>query len=255
MAQNGRDQKLITRGVVACRACPIRGLGTFREFTPDELAFVNHFKVGEVHLGKGDTLLVEGEASPYVYTVLSGWLFRYQLLDDGRRQIINYAMPGDLVGLQGAVFGTMLHSVEALTDVRLCAFERKRLWSLYERHPALGFDVTWLAAEAKSILADFLVTVGQRSASERIAFILLALYQRAQSVGLVEGNRVTFPFTQDHFADTIGFSRVHTNKRMASLRRSGIFTWSGESFELHDEARLAAIAGGLPTRVEPRVFI
>jgi len=255
VSQDGHDLKLITRGALACSACPLSKLATFRDLTSEELAFMSGFKVGDMQLRKGATLFVEGESSPYVFTVLSGWLFRYQLLDDGRRQIINYAMPGDLVGLQGAVFGTMLHSIEALTDVRLCAFERKRFWSLYERHPALGFDITWLAAEAKSILADFLVTVGQRSASERIAFVLLALYQRAQSAGLVEGNRVTFPFTQDHFADTIGFSRVHTNKRMASLRRSGTFTWSGDTFELHDEARLAEIAGGLPTLIEPRVFI
>ena len=88
-------------------------------------------------------------------------------LPDGRRQIINYAIAGDLLGLQNAVLDKMQHSVEALDDVRLCVFPKEKLWSMFEHHPGLGFDVTWLAAQEKSILADFLVSVGQRSASER----------------------------------------------------------------------------------------
>ncbi|MGO8506778.1 Crp/Fnr family transcriptional regulator, partial [Rhizobium leguminosarum] len=50
--------------------------------------------------------------SAHLFTVLAGWGFRYKMLEDGRLQILNYIMPGDLVGLQGTIAGEMQHSVE-----------------------------------------------------------------------------------------------------------------------------------------------
>lgn len=149
----------------------------------------------------------------------------------------------------------MHHSVEALTPVVLCKFDKKRLWSLFEHHSGLAFDITWLAANEKSILGDFLLSVGQRSAIERIAFLFLVLHQRARVAGLVAGRRVRFPFTQEHLADTIGFSLVHTNKSLGRLRRSGVFTWVGDEFTLNDEAALAELAGGPSSAETKRPFI
>jgi CRP/FNR family transcriptional regulator, anaerobic regulatory protein len=225
-----------------CNDCPLRGLKAFRAFSSSELAFVEDFKLHEEIVAPGQTVLIEGEKSPYLYTVLSGWLFKYKMLDDGRRQILNYSMRGDLLGLQSAVLEKMQHSVEALTETTLCVFPKEKIWSLYKDHHALGFDLTWIAAQEKAILADFLVSVGQRTATERIAFLLLALYRRAQSVGMARRGEVEFPFTQEHFADTIGFSLVHTNKRLRLLKRSGAFEWSGPKFSLLDEQKLVELA-------------
>ena len=114
-------------GCVACEECPLRPLDTFREFNDKELAFMREFKTGELRVDGGATILVEGAHSAHLYTVLSGWGFRYKTLEDGRRQILNYVLPGDLIGLQGPVLGEMQHSVEALQPVVLCVFERERL--------------------------------------------------------------------------------------------------------------------------------
>ncbi|MGO4842731.1 Crp/Fnr family transcriptional regulator, partial [Rhizobiaceae sp. 2RAB30] len=84
-----------------CEQCPLRPLKTFRNFEDQELDFIATFKKGELAVEKGVTVLLEGSHSAHLYTVLSGWGFRYKLLSDGRRQILNYAMPGDLIGLQG----------------------------------------------------------------------------------------------------------------------------------------------------------
>ncbi|TIV42494.1 MAG: Crp/Fnr family transcriptional regulator, partial [Mesorhizobium sp.] len=88
----------------------------------------------------GATVLVEESHSDHLYTVLSGWAFRYKLLSDGRRQVLNYSMPGDLIGLQGSLMGEMQHSVEALSPMLLCVFERKALPELYRSHPGLAYD-------------------------------------------------------------------------------------------------------------------
>src|SRR6266404_2104326 len=80
---------------VPCESCPLRGKAVFRPFSEPELEFVKQFKVGELSVEAGATVLGEGTNSPHLYTVLSGWAFRYKTLPDGRRQIVNYALPGD----------------------------------------------------------------------------------------------------------------------------------------------------------------
>jgi len=226
-----------------CKSCPLRQVKAFRKFSPEELDFMQSFKSGELVLDAGATILVEGTNSPHLYTLLSGWAIKHKSLEDGLRQVLNFALPGDLLGLQASISDTMHHTVEALTGVVLCVFPREKLWTLYESHQGLAFDITWLAAREETILGDYLVTVGQRRATERVAFVLLHLFQRARQVGLVRNNKVTFPFTQEHLADTIGFSLVHTNKTLKQLRRTGCFKWVGTNFELTDEQKLGALAG------------
>jgi CRP-like cAMP-binding protein len=154
---------------VPCQHCPLRALPSFRPFTPDELEFVAGFKRGELVAEPGALILTEGAHSAHLFTLLSGWAFRYKTLEDGRRQILNYLLPGDLVGLQGSVMGQMEHSVEALSSVVLCLFQRDSLPDLFRRHPGLGFDVAWLASREERMLDENLLSVGRRSALERAA--------------------------------------------------------------------------------------
>jgi CRP-like cAMP-binding protein len=232
----------VSSGVTPCQKCPLRRLKWYREFEPDELQFMSRFKSGELKLEAGRTILTENANHPHLYTVLSGWALKYKSIDDGRRQVTNFALPGDLLGLQSSMFDAMQHSVEALTDVTLCILPRSKLWTLYERFAGLAFDITWLAAREESILGEYLLNVGQRRASERVAFVLLNLFRRARRAGLTNKNQLTLPVTQYHLADTIGFSLVHTNKTLQRLRTEGYFEWIGTSFEMIDEKGLAAAA-------------
>ena len=129
----------------------------------------------------------------HLYTLLSGWAFRYKTLADGRRQILNYMLPGDLVGLQGTVIGEMQHSVEALSPLVLCVFQRDRLDELFRNHPGLGFDITWLASREERMLDDHLLSLGRRSALERAAYLIAFLHQRAASVGLSDDKHPAYP--------------------------------------------------------------
>ena len=86
---------------------------------------------------------MEESASPHLYTVLEGWAFRHKQIEDGRRQVLNFALPGDLIGLQLAIMNEMQHTVTALTRTRLCVFQRDKVWSVFSDHAALGFAMTW----------------------------------------------------------------------------------------------------------------
>jgi CRP-like cAMP-binding protein len=240
---------------VPCEKCPLRVKPVFRQFTPEELKFVSDFKSGELNAEAGTSLLLQGTNSAHLYTVLSGWAFRYKMLPDGRRQILNFALPGDFIGLQGNVFDEMQHSVEALTDMILCIFPRQKLWSLFTQQSGLAFDLTWIAAREEQTLDEYLLSIGRRNAIERTAHLLLHLFTRAQDVGLTKGDTIEFPFTQQLIADTLGMSLVHTNKTLKRLTASKVIRWKDRLFEILDRERLVEVAGFDDSERRPRPFI
>jgi CRP/FNR family transcriptional regulator, anaerobic regulatory protein len=203
---------------------------------------MERFKKEEITFQAGATILRESEASAHFFTLLEGWVFRYKTLADGRRQILNYGLPGDLIGLQAALLDVMQHSIDALTPVRLCVFSRDALWDLFTGFPSLAFDVTWLASRQERLLDDQLLTIGQRRADERIAFVVMQIFRRAQLVELTAGSAFTLPLTQQHLADTLGFSLVHTNKTLKRMEARGLLRWRGRLLHLIDLQRLSDLA-------------
>lgn len=237
--QNGRS---FSSRQYPCEKCPLRPLPVFREFEKQELAFISTFKKGELAVDKGATVLVEGSHSAHLYTVLSGWAFRYKLLPDGRRQILNYLMPGDLIGLQGSVMGEMQHSVEALSPMLLCVFEREYLHDLYRNHPGLAYDITWIASREERMLDENLLSIGRRSAIERAAYLIAFIGSRAKVVGLNGKAPVQIPITQQHVADTLGLSLVHTNKTIRKLMDRKLIVWRDGGCEVIDNEGLQTLA-------------
>lgn len=237
----------------ACADCPLRPLSAFREFRPDELEFVSGFKRGELHVDKSSTIVQEGSHSAHLFSVLWGWAFRYKLLPDGRRQILNYLLPGDLVGLQSSLIGEMQHSVEALTPMTLCMFERDRLMDLYRKQPELGFDVTWIASREEQMLDENLLSIGRRSAVERAAYLIAFLHARAVRTESVRPRRSILPITQQHIADTLGLSLVHTNRTLRKIAERKLASWGDRGCEVLDVDGLMKIAHweGLPDKRRP----
>ena len=239
-----------------CELCPLRKRATFRDFDSTELAFVSSFKIAELSAEPGTTIIGEGQRHPQLYTALTGWGFRYKILEDGRRQILNYVLPGDLIGLQGNLMSEMLHSVEALTRMTLCTFERERLTALFQNHPSLAYDLTWIASREESILDEHLLSVGRRTALERAAYLLAFLDHRAQATGVFADETVKIlPLTQQHVADTLGLSLVHTNKTLRKLSDAGVVRWLDRGSEVLERGKLFDIAGWQPSVEGMRPFI
>ncbi|GAP35240.1 Crp/Fnr family transcriptional regulator [Piscinibacter sakaiensis] len=250
---------LLTVAFQGCLGCPLRPLPLFQSVDDEEQALIARLKQGEVLRAAGSVLLAEGEADGPLLTLLSGWAFRFKTLPDGRRQILNFLLPGDFIGLQKKLTDAATHGVEALTAVRLCTFRRDAVWTLHRERPSLGYDVTWLAAHEEALVDDNLLSVGRHSALERIASLLLQLHARARAhhppspcVGAGDADTgVPFPLTQQHLADALGLSLAHTNKTLRRLVRAGLCEWTpGVRLHLPDPAALAAHAGleapGLP---------
>jgi CRP/FNR family transcriptional regulator, anaerobic regulatory protein len=225
-----------------CNACGLRKTGAFMPVSKEELAFIEAFRTGTSAVQAGGTILYEQKPNGKLFTLYSGWAFRYKTLSDGRRQILNFLLPGDFIGLQQKFADGAMHGIEAVTDVSLCVFPRDGLWELYRNHPSLGYDITWLAVREEGIVDDHLLTAGRRNATERVAMLLMHLYRRLERVGMAEKGWIGFPINQQHIADALGLSLVHTNKTLRRLRQLGLHEVENGRLRLLNTRALERIA-------------
>lgn len=233
-----------------CINCPLRLLPVFEPLEDREIDFMQRFKAGEMEVETGTTLMMEGSSSPQLYTVLEGMGLRYKTLENGQRTVINFVFPGDFIGLQAGVMNEMQHSVEATTDMKLCVFNRKMLWTMFRDLPERAFDLTWLAAVEEHILGESLAIIGHLDGQARIARAFVRLHDRGAALGMIENAKMPLPFRQQDLADSLGLSLVHTNKTLKLLREDGIATWRDGALNILDYKRLCDIAH-LDTEREP----
>lgn len=228
-----------------CKDCPLRALPLFLAHTASELALLQSLKRRELVLGEGDTLIHEGQTDTRLFTLLEGWAYRFKTLSDGRRQILNFLLAGDFIGVQQKMGDKAAHGVVTLTTARFCVFDQDALWKLHRDQPTMGFNVTWLTAHEESLVDDNLLSIGRRSAEERVATALILLYKRAAALGAyaqTSGEGVLFPPTQQHLADALGLSLAYTNKTLRKLQRRNLFRIVGGRLQLIDTAALAQLA-------------
>lgn len=229
--------------MLACADCPLRRLPLFLPHTPDELRLVQSLKRRDIRLGPGETLIHEGQTEAPLYTLRAGWAFRFKTLSDGRRQILTFLLPGDFIGVQQKMGDAAAHGVETLTETVFCVFQRDALWEIHRNSPSMGFNTTWLTAHEESLVDDTLLSVGRRSAEERIARLLILLFKHAAAL-LEDGgeNGVPFPLTQQHIADGLGLSLVHTNKTLRKLEQRGLHRITDGRLFMRDVKALALLA-------------
>ncbi len=209
--------------MVPCETCALRLQSAFLPKSPREIASTQKLKTKQRRLPAGAELIFAGQTDAELYTLYSGWAFRHQTLPDGRRQILNFFLPGDLIGFQASLIAAAEHSVEALTDIDVCVFPRRKIWRVFREMPELAFQLAWLGAREEGLVDSSLTSVGQLSARERMAALILSLFRRAQHLDLVQGDAFEFPLRREHLSDALGLSLVHAIKTWSALRRAGMF--------------------------------
>ncbi len=225
-----------------CKYCPLNRKDAFIRLSPEEIEFMQKFKVGELVIDPGTPILMQGSNAPQLFTALSGMGIRERHLKDGGKQVINFVFPGDFIGLQAGLLGEMGHSVEARTQMRLCVFNRSEFWSFFKSHPERAFDITWLGAMEENFLGESLATIGQRSAIQAVAWTMIKIFQRGEALGMVHNNTIELPYTQRDVADALGLSLVHTNKTLGKLKERQLASWSDRVLQINDLDKLAEIA-------------
>lgn len=232
------------QGERACASCPLRSLPGFEAGKPEELDVIQGLKLGELQLSAGEALIQEGAMDSALFTLLDGWACRYRSLQDGRRQILSFLLPGDFIGLQQRMTDAAVHGVVALTTLRACRFKRDAVWALHRELPSLGYDVTWLAAREGVDGDEHVLSLGRRSATERLAALLVELHERLKGLPRhVEQEGMEFPLSQRQLADWMGLSLAHAHRSWRQLVRQGwVQVLSPQRIALPRLPELAALA-------------
>ncbi|WP_052120559.1 Crp/Fnr family transcriptional regulator [Inquilinus limosus] len=209
---------------------------------PELLDYIQRRRVEDVAFAAGARIMTEGDRNPPLYTVASGWAMRFKMLQDGRRQILSFILPGDVIGFQAQFFETAVTSIEAITEVSLCVVPHQDIAGLYQEQPEVAFRFAALTADQKRVMEEQLLSLGQRTALERVAALVLDLYGRADARDMVRGDSMPFPLTQQHLADALGISLVHANRTLKQLQRDGLFRIKGRRLQILDAAALEKAA-------------
>jgi CRP-like cAMP-binding protein len=192
--------------------------------------------------GAREDIIREGDRPLHINLVLSGWASRYKVLEDGRRQVIAFFLPGDLCDLNIFVLRQMDHSIGAITAVRVSEISRAGFDELMLAHPRVTQALWWENLVAAAIQREWAVNLGQRDAVERVAHIFCELFLRLNTVGLTRNNSCEMPLTQPEIGEATGLSAVHVNRTLQELRASGLIVLKDRTLTIPDFAALANVA-------------
>ncbi len=128
----------------------------------------------------GTDLYRQGDLCPNYFLVIDGWVALSVVLEDGSCQILDFVLPGTLLGFKSAPDAHLYHSARCLSVVRVCRYPRQDLDAVIAVNPRLALLLSRQAASSEARVHTHLVNLGLRSARERIAHLLLELYLRAR---------------------------------------------------------------------------
>lgn len=193
-------------------------------------------------LSFGTDIIREGDEPEHINLILSGWACRYKQLEDGRRQILSFFVPGDVCDTHAFLLREMDHSIGTLTDVRLAQVPRDAFLELLDRYPQIEQAFWWDTLVQAAVQREATVSLGQRLGQERMAHLLCELFYRLRAVGLTDGDTCPLPLSQTDLASALGQSTVHINRVLQALRASGLIALKGKRLAIPDLDALQKVA-------------
>src|SRR2546423_10634614 len=232
----------------------IRRLSQYSDLAPYEVELLRSLSETPERLSAGIELIAEGERLEAPRLLLAGWACRQRYLPDGRRQIFDFILPGDIYGLCLRPQAVALCNAVTLTRATIsnAVALGDAVLTRPEGYPGLTTACLMSASTDEAYLLGQVVRIGRQTAYERVAHLLLELHFRLRVVGLATDDFMPLPLTQQIIADALGLSIVHLNRTLQQLRRDGIVeVKSGVARPLH-ACRLRRIADLPPPHVTAR---
>lgn len=175
------------------------------------------------HVPGGTALFAEGETSDNLFVVLNGWLLQQRILEDGRRQILDFALPGSVLGYRCRPDVPFTFSAEAVTNCEVAFIPLDLLRRLLRNGVESAVILLETANEALLGAFDTITDIGRRTAREAVAHFLLRMERRIrQNAKPSMDGTIPFPLCQEHIGDALGLTAVHVCRTLGKLRKSGL---------------------------------
>lgn len=200
-------------------------LSAVTRLSNDDLVSISELHRRRRSFAVGQELYHEGQSDQRAFVLASGWTCSYKLLENGTRQILEFQLPGDLIGLRSVLFHTANHSVETITEVQASELLQRDFRQIFTRAPQLAMAVLAVSAKDAAVVVEHLITLSQRTASQRICHLFLELSVRLDRVGIGNQSGFSCPLSQYQLADYLGLTSIHTNRVLRTLREKGLLTF------------------------------
>ncbi len=220
----------------------LRKLNSFAKLSAEENAGLADAQSQPFDVRRGKELFHEGQHGQMLFIVQRGWASSYKDLPDGRRQIIQFAIPGDCVGLRNVLLRASDHTFSAFTESTFSTIDTTRLMQLFEEYPGIRLALLWSAARDEAMAVERLAGVGRRTAAGRIAHFFMELAERLLLVGLAAETEFKCPLNQYVLADALGLTPIHVNRVLRTLREHGFLSVRAGTVIIHNPKSLAEVA-------------
>jgi CRP/FNR family transcriptional regulator/CRP/FNR family nitrogen fixation transcriptional regulator len=168
-------------------------------------------------VAEGRHLFRAGDTAHHVYEVESGMMRLSRVLENGRRQIIAFGLPGDVVGFP---LGDLHHTdCDAITDAVVRVHRKSTLDSTADPH--LHLRLTRAALKEICAMQDHFMMLSSKSAAEKVAAFLLSLADRVGESD-PRGLRITIAMLRVDIADFLGLTTETVCRTFTQFRKDGL---------------------------------
>lgn len=220
----------------------LRKLERFETFGRVERDAVAHLCAGAIH-HRSDEQIGQAGQPGVIPILLSGFAYRFKLLSDGRRQIHGLFLSGDLCRhIYGFLAVQGDHGIRTLTPSLVASVPVTTLLGVMDEHPRIARAMWANMVGDDALMREWVVSLGRRTAYERMAHLLCEVFLRLRAVGQADGESCELPLTQMDLGDLMGLSTVHVNRVLQQLRRDGLIALKGSQLTIRDVAVLSRAA-------------
>ncbi|MGY4325921.1 CRP-like cAMP-binding protein [Bradyrhizobium sp. LB7.2] len=221
----------------------IRRLRANTRLSDEDAAAIEALPVDVRRLTADTYVIREGDCPKRSCLVLSGFLCRSKIAENGKRQILSFHIPGDIPDLQSLFLKVMDHDLATMSAATLGFVEHSALSALIEQRPAVARAFWCETLIDAAIFREWIVNVAVRQAPARMAHLLAEMRERLAAVGLVGDDEFEFPVTQSELGEALGLSVVHVNRVLQGLRADGVLDLQNKMVRLIDVEKVL-IEGG-----------
>jgi CRP-like cAMP-binding protein len=218
-------------------------LSAYLLLSQDEVSFLRNLHGSRRQIYRHRDIIAQGRPYQSVFILCSGFAWRHKILPDGKRQLLSFALPGDLIGFPASFFENAVNATGSLTDVVVATVPFAALYDLFAKFPRVAIALYWMAAREAAIYGERIVDIGRRSAYERLAHLILELLTRLRAAGLAEERSYVLPLTQELIADVLGLSGPHVSRMLRLMREEGLVSIEGRRLTVTDLESLTVLAG------------
>ena len=255
MADINSFLKPIKKNPTACSDCSIRRLALFHGVPEEDLIWTQNYRSCQYNFPARREIFTETHHSSFMYTVYHGWFAIYKTLENGKRQILKIALPGDVIGYQANFEAPMTYSAASLTDAVLCAFKRTELPDLFRKQTNIARRLAELNSRDMHLCQNRLLTIGQHTALEKVAHCCAELFFRIKVIySNDESDSIEFPLSQEDIGDITGLTKIHVNRTLKQLREMGILEITSKTLYVLDSDKLCDIGYFDPATIQTHIL-